>query len=64
MSKTIIEDLKITVELPKEVLQKLVRAGYLNEYISCHTDLTIRSYTSRETFNITIADMIVKGWKV
>ena len=60
--KEIIEPLKITVTLPKEVLQKLDKAGFLNNYTSFATDLTIRSYGSRETLNKTIADTIIKEW--
>jgi hypothetical protein len=60
--KEIIEGLKITVELPEHVLRNLDRAGYLNNYTSYHTDLTIRSYGSRDTLNKTIADMIIEKW--
>jgi hypothetical protein len=62
MSTEIIQDLKITVELPKKVLDNLNRAGFLNDYDSYAADLTIRSYGSRETLNKTIADMIIARW--
>jgi hypothetical protein len=39
-----------------------MHAGYLNDYTAYATDLTIRSYGSRETLNKTIADMIIKKW--
>ena len=60
--KTIIQDLKITVELPEEVLNNLNRAGYLNDYTSYAKDLVIRSYGARSTLNKTIADMIISKW--
>ncbi len=62
MSTEIIEDLTITVELPKKVLDNLNRAGYLNDYTSYATDLTIRSYGARTTLNKTIADIITEKW--
>ncbi len=61
-TKEIIEDLKITVTLPKNVLANLDKAGYLNNYTHYSTDLIIRSYGSRETLNKTISDMIIKEW--
>jgi len=60
--KEIIEDLKITVELPKAVLDNLNRAGFLNNYTGYADDLIIRSYGARSTLNKTIADMIIKEW--
>jgi tRNA G26 N,N-dimethylase Trm1 len=63
MSTEIIQDLKITVELPKKVLENLNRAGYLNDYTSYSGDTTIRSYGARSTLNKTIADMIIERWK-
>lgn len=62
MAKEIIEDLKIVVTLPKEILNKLDHAGYLDNYTAYTTNLTIRSYRSRTTLNKTIADMIIKEW--
>jgi hypothetical protein len=58
----IIQDLKITVELPKHTLDMLNKAGYLNDYTSYAKDLTIISYGSRRTLNKTIADIIIKEW--
>ena len=62
MQKTIINPVKITVELPKEILRKLVDEKLLQEYISCSTSLTIRDYRSLEIFNETVAVMIVERW--
>jgi len=62
MHTEMIEDLKITVTLPKKVLENLDKAGYLDTYTSCHTNLTIRSYRSRSTLNKTIRDMIIREW--
>jgi DNA-binding MarR family transcriptional regulator len=63
MHTEIIEDLKITVSLPKKVLQNLERAGYLDNYTDYSGDLTITSYASRRTLNKTVADMIIREWK-
>lgn len=57
-----IEPLKISVELPKKVLDNLERAGYIDEMRSISGDLVIRIPRSRSTFNGTIQDMIVKQW--
>lgn len=62
MSTEIIQDLKVTLTLPKKVLDNLDRAGFVNNYTAYATDLTIRSYGSRETLNKTIADMIIERW--
>ncbi len=60
--KQIIEPLKITVDLPETVLRNLDKAGYLNNYTTHTTNLTIRSYGSRKTLNKTIRDMIIERW--
>jgi hypothetical protein len=57
-----INSVKIQVDLPKEILQKLVKIGYLNEYISISGNLTIRTCTTNNAFNKTVADLIVKEW--
>lgn len=63
MSTDIIEDLKITITLPKKVLENLDKAGYLNNYTNYTATCTIRSYGARSTLNKTIADMIIERWR-
>lgn len=59
----IIQDLKLSVDLPKKVLQNLEAAGYLDAYTDYSGSLVIRSYRVRTTLKKTIEDIIIEKWK-